>query len=289
LNLSEYCDAPPPPREQEKHHCQSLTAPKGMHNQAVGQSCAPTVMLDLIAPVQPGRKDAHDPPVGKCSKDSTVFSSQVSVRNTFIDFPASRSPSLERFMEVRKVHSSPPSGGGQVTIHKPMETEDLLGHTLVQESLLDLDHLESLARPTSQWEGVGCKSDTGAPSSQCGSDASTHAAPLSLSALISQSDDNSTVLSFKQSAQGEPTSRGAAHNQDAVQDACAFNPAALPSRGSKLHMVGRCKPCAFVFQQGCKSGADCSFCHLCEPGEKKKKKERACCQETFSPRSKGES
>lgn len=44
------------------------------------------------------------------------------------------------------------------------------------------------------------------------------------------------------------------------------------SRGSALHAVGACKPCAFVFQDGCANGMDCEFCHLCDPGERKRRK-----------------
>eukprot|EP00929_Paragymnodinium_shiwhaense_P121017 TRINITY_DN9313_c0_g1_i2.p1 TRINITY_DN9313_c0_g1~~TRINITY_DN9313_c0_g1_i2.p1 ORF type:complete len:808 (+),score=180.55 TRINITY_DN9313_c0_g1_i2:170-2593(+) len=48
----------------------------------------------------------------------------------------------------------------------------------------------------------------------------------------------------------------------------------LPSRGSDGHHQGMCKPCAFVFEEagGCRNGADCPFCHLCEPGERKRRK-----------------
>jgi len=46
----------------------------------------------------------------------------------------------------------------------------------------------------------------------------------------------------------------------------------LPSRGSVLHRWGACRPCAFVFQGGCQNALDCQFCHLCEPGEKKRRK-----------------
>lgn len=46
----------------------------------------------------------------------------------------------------------------------------------------------------------------------------------------------------------------------------------IPSRGSALHAWGACKPCAFVFQDGCANGLDCEFCHLCEPGERKRRK-----------------
>ncbi|CAK0900724.1 unnamed protein product, partial [Prorocentrum cordatum] len=45
----------------------------------------------------------------------------------------------------------------------------------------------------------------------------------------------------------------------------------LPSVGSAHHGAGHCKPCAFVHSKGCADGPLCQFCHLCEPGEKKRR------------------
>lgn len=48
-----------------------------------------------------------------------------------------------------------------------------------------------------------------------------------------------------------------------------------PTEGSSNHHLGTCKPCAFHFkspQGGCQSGIDCKFCHLCEPGEKQRRR-----------------
>lgn len=42
--------------------------------------------------------------------------------------------------------------------------------------------------------------------------------------------------------------------------------------GSRGHNLRLCKPCAFWNTKGCKDGVDCKFCHLCEPGEKKRRK-----------------
>jgi hypothetical protein len=45
----------------------------------------------------------------------------------------------------------------------------------------------------------------------------------------------------------------------------------LPSIGSQSHALGSCQPCAFFHTQGCQNGKSCQFCHLCSPGEKKKR------------------
>jgi hypothetical protein len=40
------------------------------------------------------------------------------------------------------------------------------------------------------------------------------------------------------------------------------------------HIRGECKPCAYFLykEDGCRQGANCQFCHLCSPGELKKRK-----------------
>lgn len=44
--------------------------------------------------------------------------------------------------------------------------------------------------------------------------------------------------------------------------------------GSLAHSAGACSPCAFHFKdvRGCLHGAKCKFCHLCPPGELKRRK-----------------
>eukprot|EP00928_Gymnodinium_smaydae_P017915 TRINITY_DN16835_c0_g4_i1.p1 TRINITY_DN16835_c0_g4~~TRINITY_DN16835_c0_g4_i1.p1 ORF type:complete len:525 (+),score=89.02 TRINITY_DN16835_c0_g4_i1:37-1575(+) len=44
-----------------------------------------------------------------------------------------------------------------------------------------------------------------------------------------------------------------------------------PTVGSAGHDAGTCKPCAFLYTKGCTSGINCKFCHLCGPGEKKRR------------------
>jgi len=58
----------------------------------------------------------------------------------------------------------------------------------------------------------------------------------------------------------------------------------LWSVGSAQHFMGNCKPCAFLWkdENGCQSGANCVFCHMCPPGEKKRrKKEKLAVRKTY--------
>lgn len=50
-----------------------------------------------------------------------------------------------------------------------------------------------------------------------------------------------------------------------------LQPSMLASLGSVNHELGTCKPCAFIHTKGCQSGVECPFCHLCPPGEKKRR------------------
>eukprot|EP00929_Paragymnodinium_shiwhaense_P112264 TRINITY_DN80524_c0_g1_i1.p1 TRINITY_DN80524_c0_g1~~TRINITY_DN80524_c0_g1_i1.p1 ORF type:complete len:226 (+),score=12.61 TRINITY_DN80524_c0_g1_i1:183-860(+) len=47
----------------------------------------------------------------------------------------------------------------------------------------------------------------------------------------------------------------------------------LPSIGSVLHMRGGCVPCGYFWTpRSCRSGANCLFCHLCDAGEKRRRR-----------------
>jgi len=45
----------------------------------------------------------------------------------------------------------------------------------------------------------------------------------------------------------------------------------IPTVGSAGHYIGTCKPCAFLYTKGCENGAQCPFCHLCPPDEKRRR------------------
>uniref|UniRef100_A0A7S4QL84 C3H1-type domain-containing protein n=1 Tax=Alexandrium monilatum TaxID=311494 RepID=A0A7S4QL84_9DINO len=45
----------------------------------------------------------------------------------------------------------------------------------------------------------------------------------------------------------------------------------LLSEGSRFHLAGKCKPCAFFHSKGCLNGPACTFCHECPPHEAKRR------------------
>mmetsp|Transcript_81216 Transcript_81216/g.159393 ORF Transcript_81216/g.159393 Transcript_81216/m.159393 type:complete len:421 (-) Transcript_81216:224-1486(-) len=70
----------------------------------------------------------------------------------------------------------------------------------------------------------------------------------------------------------EATGTAAADGEQ--KDASAGQPP-MWSVGSAGHEKQECKPCAFYHTKGCSSGEQCQFCHMCGPGEKKKRKKEA--------------
>jgi len=128
------------------------------------------------------------------------------IHNTFIDYPATRSPSLDEFIKPRLSKSLPCSG--------------------IEEVPSEIDAI-----------GV----DTVPPKPQTSS-------PQPL-----------TVIRLAQLLSLEPQK-----NRQ------------FPTEGSRGHHERQCKPCCFVWtEEGCKNGAACNFCHLCDSTEKKRRtKER---------------
>jgi len=91
-----------------------------------------------------------------------------------------------------------------------------------------------------------------------------------------QGSDESTYL-------GEPGSVGSVSPREygvveeaetLPTDSITIGGLALPSRGAYWHSTGQCKPCAWFWKpKGCENGQNCNHCHLCPPGELKRRKQ----------------
>lgn len=122
------------------------------------------------------------------------------------------------------------------------------------------------------------KNQTYSSSASGGPASSTSTASAPSSRFGSFSRSPATSNSHATSNTGSVDISNAAHNEASIdatrteEDKPPLGSTELPSRGSALHRWAACKPCAFVLQDACQNGVECQFCHLCEPGEKKRRK-----------------
>lgn len=169
-------------------------------------------------------------PPGLCQESDGDARINYHVKNTFIDYPAMRNPSLEEFLREREAMSCPVS------------------------SISD-KQLEAYRSPGSS------------PGSTCAS------------------AEDMSYLPPPPGLPPFPATESQMHAGEQMQSPFVISlseglqlPAQLGewSAGSVGHEMGCCKPCAFIWKDGCMSGAECPFCHLCPPGEiKKRKKDKA--------------
>mmetsp|Transcript_53784 Transcript_53784/g.125095 ORF Transcript_53784/g.125095 Transcript_53784/m.125095 type:complete len:341 (-) Transcript_53784:195-1217(-) len=154
------------------------------------------------------------------------------VKNTFIHLNFGRSLSLEDFVEERLLQSCPGS-----LVHQPLEMpstpENALTPALFADSSAEIPPPPA-AKPSVLFL-----------------EPKQTVAPPAVEPTLPPMQDSAVVLRLSL--------------------AVAPGTVALPSVGSSEHCLGTCKPCAhFHSVKGCKNGTDCSFCHLCPPGELKR-------------------
>jgi len=207
---------------------------------------------------------------------SPGHSQRLRIRNTFLAVPE-RSPSVERYLERQCKSapvSAPHSAVGSARIELDAKRPSGLDYAVVAAaSCLAMD--------------LGCVAVQD-PGTNSGTNSSSGSGSLR---MTHQSCAGSTTAESErdnlQSAPHQPSgsSCGSANLPSEVSPSESggmqvLGSRQLPCKGSALHRLGSCKPCAFHCQGGpaaCKNGIECTFCHLCEPGEKKRrKKEKQC-------------
>jgi len=110
--------------------------------------------------------------------------------------------------------------------------------------------------------------------------------PYVVSSLLAACEDDNSQCSTAESVEHRQRSSSSSSIETQVPVPVPGPPAAAlgserpavgslqrPSVGSVRHGQGKCKPCAFfTSDEGCGSGVTCLFCHLCQAGEKKRRK-----------------
>lgn len=198
------------------------------------------------------------------------------VKNTFIEFPA-HSP-LHGCME-RQAQSCPGSGLMPHLAPRddapapPLEIqEEVTASRIKPLTNLFLQYL-SLRCPfgsfgrldKDQWEQSTTASSDEQDSQDCHGSQGGQASQVQSSVL----DSASTNLSSLSSSDEEKDARNPVILN--LSDGLG-----IMSIGSATHDLGQCTPCAFLWKgDGCTKGQSCGFCHLCPPGEvKRRKKEK---------------
>lgn len=205
----------------------------------------------------------------------------VFVRNTFVDVPL-RQPSLEAFLVERKVHSCPASSverlGGDSFL------EAMLGPPLhTQESGSDCSTADTEKRPKLP-DTLSQRPSGGFPGPPSWLRRS-HTWGIGLASCLQvELEEPEEIVNPDLRAQLSPwpdtddEGHRVAHSvvMQSLDSPVAKDEEPLPSRGSAGHKHFQCKPCAFYHDKGCQNGFECTFCHLCEAGEKRRRrKERS--------------
>lgn len=221
------------------------------------------------------------------------------VKNTFIGASIGRPSSLEGFFEERLTQSCPvseisaPPGledmvepaeaaarfiALEAAHRRDMEARDYFQSTSTFGQPRSQFHSETEFLPPSLQHQPPFNFHPMAPSNQ------GQPLPILLDSLLAgqspQQPEQSSYFNAQYNAScAPPAPQEAWATQQAEPEVGSLE---CPTIGSKGHFYGTCKPCAFLYTKGCGNGASCSFCHLCDVGEKKRRgKEKRAAKQTF--------
>lgn len=179
---------------------------------------------------------------------------EYTVKNTFIDFPgweSLRNPSLEGFFQERELKSCPATrvqslDDTQQGSPEGCELQERIW-SVEQPALRSISLEECLRDIEAKYQDLEVYDDI---STKANTDEDTAPpTPQIMSDSEEDSKQNNRAISLTDSL-------------------------GLWSVGSADHNLGTCKPCAFLWKDanGCSNGTNCKFCHMCTPGEIKRRK-----------------
>jgi len=198
------------------------------------------------------------------------------VRNTFIDTDVWRPSSLCDFIQQRQVQSCPGSFIGECRrLDDQLEdgfATSLPSHqTVVNNVEIQVEAVTAATLETSMEQEVSTAV------SELQSSRATSALEVccprlgSITLLSAVSPPPPSQAPVETTAPLGPPVLGLSNSPPWPQ----LGSPALPTVGSASHQQGFCWPCPFYHTTGCANGVDCTFCHLCKPGEKnRRRKER---------------
>jgi len=191
------------------------------------------------------------------------------VRNTFIEAGVPRPLSLEEFFEERRVRScpleSPPGLGCEDGAAKmpggplPLTTT---GGAMNSAFAAAASASAAVAAATRCLMRGGVSRGAGTPSSP----------PMGIQQPVFnlRLSDEVSLGSMTPSSPPTRPQPPILRLADAITERSLGSPE-MPTLGSAGHLLGNCRPCAFYHTKGCGNGTQCPFCHICPPGEKKRR------------------
>lgn len=221
------------------------------------------------------------------------------IKNTFIDTQMFQS-SLNSYYEPRQIKSCPPNGiealdGLEEEPHESKQmpcgvvTSGLLTiATTIDAAASDIVHekdQEAKVQPSTSahWFGNIPPPPPEPPICALALEQLIPTCPPPALARDFHEDCSNSTLGFKQLADAPlsismpqplvppaPKQAQILRLSEALSEPALGSPE-LPTVGSAAHYCGNCKPCAHVEMKQCKNGINCSFCHLCPPGELKRR------------------
>jgi len=197
------------------------------------------------------------------------YTAALCVKNTFLDFPAERAALVAEASAHRRARSAPPcragsddAGDEESTEAPSSDTSSPLAGLLPGTEEARLPLLPSVASALHAAPPAPPALPPALPSPALHPQPSTPPPPLA-----------SPRWSLPAS---QPTVGVAAPAVLRLADVLRrpdLGSAELPTVGSEGHHAGRCRPCAFVWKEaGCGNGTECPFCHLCDAGERRRRK-----------------
>jgi len=217
----------------------------------------------------------------------------LQVRNTFVEVSVGRSPSLDSYVQIRQTQSAPASGVVHATAEPSLAdgTQNIASDAslplVMSKPCMNLPgdlHVQNTfltcteARAPSLEGFYEERLVRSCPGSKISVSSGSRLCPTSGFSIVTADGDDEALLSAMAAVRAASSSVAVPSAQSAVVlKLCdvlvepEIGSLECPSAGSKGHSAGFCKPCAFAMK-GCASGKDCNFCHLCEPGEKKRRK-----------------
>lgn len=208
-----------------------------------------------------------------------AYPETVFVRNTFIDTAEKRSPSLDAFYREREVLTCPSSKVGRLNglfrepellLEEEPSRSPLRGQPAGHAASRVLRLAEALGAPVGNHLA---NVETQTPASYAFQLPEILPAPLgTLPSALEVPYQPHTIAAAPRGMPALTTGMADLAGIPQPPPGPAPGSAELPSIGSREHAAGECKPCAFFHTVGCQNALSCPFCHLCEAGERKRRR-----------------